>query len=391
MSFYFVGKGPFSKSLLLRALLVQSYFPTLKITGVSECDDVLSLKSGLKSLKSHTTINCRQGGTVLRFLALRASREKGDFTLTGSPSLFSRPLKELQMILNQVACKTSLKGNQMILKSQGWFLSGDALTLSASRSSQFASSVFLNSWNLDRDLFISIEGDMVSYSYLQMTLSFLRSLGMQIEGDNREYLIPAHQKISQYLYEPEPDMSCLFALAAEALAGGEVVFTDWPRESSQPDFIFPSVLKDMGFQISSEKNTLKVTAIKNTLKPIKLNLKNFPDMFPVLSALCATANGVSHLYGAPHLLYKESNRIQQTAELLRKAGRTVKILKDGLIIKGKPGFSGEKKPLIFFDPKEDHRMAMACSVLQRAGLPIQTLHPEVVNKSFPDFWSIVKA
>lgn len=391
MSFYFVGKGPFSKSLLLRALLAQSYFPTLKIAGDSECDDVLSLKAGLKSLKNQTLINCQQGGAVLRFLALRASREKGDFILTGSPSLFSRPLKELQLTLNQLACKTTLKENCLILKSQGWFLSGDALTISANRSSQFVSAVLLNSWNLDRDLFINLEGDMVSYSYLQMTLSFLRSLGMRIEGDNREYFIPAHQKIRQYLYEPEPDMSCLFALAGLTLTGGEVVFTNWPRESLQPDFIFPSVLQDMGFQLLMKKNTLKITAVKNTLKPIKLNLKNFPDLFPVLSALSAVATGVSHLYGAPHLPYKESHRIEQTAELLRKAGRTVKVLKDGLIIKGRLGFSGEKKSLISFDPKADHRMAMAGAVLQKAGLPVQILHPEVVNKSFPDFWSIVKA
>ena len=386
MSFYFLGKGPFSKSLLLRALIVKSYFPALQIKGNSECDDVLSLKRGLENLKNRTIINCLHGGAVLRFLALRASRECGSFVLNGSVDLFQRPMQELQIILNQLACKVRLTEHSLILKSQGWCLSGDALTVSANRSSQFVSAILLNSWKLNRDLFINVEGDMVSSSYFQMTLSFLRSLGMQIIGENREYCIPARQEIHQFIYQPEPDMSCLFSLAA--LTKKESVFTDWPTQSLQADFIFPALLRKMGFQVKQTNQALKI-AIGKSVKPIKYNIKNCPDLFPVLAALCALAEGISHLYGAPHLRYKESNRIEQMAKLLRQTGRKVKVLNDGLIIEGKSVSSdGEKKSVIYFDPKEDHRMVIAAAVLKKAGEPIQILNPAVVNKSFPDFWSI---
>ena len=389
MPFYFLGKGPFSKSLLQRALIAKSYFPYLQIIGDNQCNDVLSLKEGLKNLKNQTVINCLNGGAVLRFLALRVSREKGEFVLTGSPRLFKRPLKELQTVLSQLDCETKVDGNSLKIKSKGWQVLGDAVTVSASRSSQFASALFLNSWNLKHDLFISIEGDRVSFSYLQMTLSFLRSLGMQIKGEEKEYFIPAGQKITQNIYRVEPDMGALFALAGMTNAGGEVVFTDWPEKSLQPDFVFPSLLEDMGFKIKHRHNTLKIKSPKKQLNPIKRNLKNNPDLFPVLSALCAVAGGESSLYGAPQLLYKESHRIKQTAQMLQSAGRNVTVLKDGLIIKGRTGFSAKKKYL--FDPKEDHRMAMAGAVLQKAGWPIKILHLEVVNKSFPNFWSIVNS
>ena len=387
MSFYFLGTGPFSKSLLLRALIVQSYFPELQITGDSPCEDVLSMKAGLKNLENNITIDSLHGGAVLRFLALRASRKSGQFTLKGSTSLFQRPTQELKTILNQLSCNTKFTKNSLLLKSQGWFLSGDALTLSASRSSQFASAVFLNSWKLNHDLFVNIEGPILSSSYFQMTLSFLRLLGMQITGNNGEYCIPAKQKIHQFTYQPEPDMSCLFSLAALTGAEGEVIFTDWPETSLQPDFIFPSILEDMGFQVKTTQKTLKITGRKK-LKPIKYNIKNCPDLFPILSALCAITDGTSHLYGAPQLCYKESNRIEQMAKLLNQVGRTVKVLEDGLIITGKTVLPEEKKQALrSFDPNEDHRMAMAAALLKTAGLPLQILNPEVVNKSFPDFWS----
>ncbi len=385
MPFYFLGKGPFSKSLILRALITQSYFPELKIIGDSQCGDVLSMKMGLKNLKTHTTIDGLHGGAVLRFLALRASRETGEFVLKGSVRLFQRPIRELQTILNQLTCEAKITEDSLVLKTRGWHLSGDALTLSANRSSQFASAVFLNSWNLKHDLFINIEGSIVSSSYFKMTLSFLRSLGMRVDGKDGEYHIPAGQKINQFTYQSESDMSCLFSLAALAGVGGEVVFTDWPEKSLQPDFIFPAILKNMGFRVKQEGSTLKV-ARGEKLKPINCNVKDCPDLFPILSALCALAEGASHLYGAPQLLYKESNRITQTAKLLRQAGREVKILKDGLVIKGKLGFS---KKFFVFDPEEDHRMAMSAAVLKEAGLPVRILTPEVVNKSFPDFWSTV--
>lgn len=390
MSCYFLGKGPFSKSLLLRAFLVQNYFPKLQITGDSKSDDVKALKKGLQTFNNNSiNINCLQSAAVLRFLVLRASRETGIFVFTGSSRLLERPFHELQVILNQLSCSIKKVKNNLVLNSQGWNLSGDSLNISGSRSSQFASGVFLNSWNLKQDLFITIEGEIISSAYFKMTLLFLQSLGMQIKQNNQEFCIPAKQKINSTSYNPEADMSCLFSLAAMTIFNGEVIFTDWPKQSLQPDFIFTDILQQMNFSIQYIKNTLKIKGSKK-LKPIKYNIKNCCDVFPVLAALCALAEGTSHIYGAPHLIYKESNRIKLMAELLNKIGIKIKILEDGLIIEGKDVLKKQSWPKnIIFNPQEDHRIAMAAAVLKQAGFLIQILNPEVVNKSFPDFWSIV--
>ena len=388
MSFYFLGKGPFSKSLLLRALIVQSYFPEFKITGDSPCNDVQSMKKGLKDITDNRVVGHLQGGAVLRFLALRASRMSGRFVLKGSSRLFQRPIKELKAVLNQLSCETKLEESSFTLESEGWRLSGDALHVSVSRSSQFVSAILLNSFNLNYDLFINLEGQMVSSSYFQMTLSFLHSLGMKISGEGQEYCVPAGQKIHKFVYKPEPDMGCLFAVAAMVITGGAVVFTDWPDQSLQPDFVFPNLLKEMGFMIQKTPQNLEIRGTQN-LKPIKYNMQNCPDLFPVLSALCACIEGTSHLYGAPHLVYKESDRIQETADLLGKCGRKVTVLKDGLMIEGRSIGTKSNLSAFSFDPQEDHRMAMAAGLLKKTGMPIRILNPEAVNKSFPDFWSVV--
>ena len=389
MSVYFLGQGPLSKSLIQRALIAKSYSSNLNIVGESRSEDVLFMKTGLENLLSNKEIDCGNGGALLRFLALRASRLKGRFIFKGSERLFKRPQKELQMVLRQLSCDISFKVQSLTIESEGgWPISGDALTVPMDRSSQFASAIFLNSWNLDRDLFISLEGEPVSFSYFQMTLSFLRSLGMKITGDKNEYCILAKQKITQNTYKPPADMSCLFTLSALAFSSQkEALFTDWPEQSSQPDFIFPEVLKKMGFKFTKKNNTLKVIPPKK-LNSLEFNIKNSPDLFPVLSALCALAEGKSVLFGAPHLLYKESDRIKETARLLEKCGRKVEIKKDGLIIEGRLPFKKEQKVLISFNPLEDHRMAMAAGVLKKAGLPLKILNPKVVNKSFPEFWSM---
>ena len=79
MSFYFLGQGPLSKSLLNRALIVKSWFPEFNIEGSSDCDDIKIMESAIHSLDSKKEFDCGLSGTAFRFLVLRLSRKKGNF------------------------------------------------------------------------------------------------------------------------------------------------------------------------------------------------------------------------------------------------------------------------------------------------------------------------
>ena len=447
--FYFIGKGPDSKSLLNRAWLVKSYFPHFKIKGQSLCDDIQIIEKAVISLNKKQPVFCGSSATALRFMALRVSREKGNFVLTGSKQLFARPHQQLTHILSQLGVESFFENNKLMIQSRGWQAHGDALHFSSQTSSQFASAVFLNGFQLERDLFISLEGDPVSLPYLEMTLLFLKNLGMKINGRFPEFHIPKNQKITTEDYTLEPDMSCLFSLACFSALKGKAIFTPWCGNSLQPDSRFPSILEQMGCLVERKNQALQIspplltnnktspnssTTKENSsahlpvhstspvsptdlsthppgthpltavpaLKGIECNLNSSPDLFPSLAVLCALSTNKSRLYGISHLKYKETDRLQATGRLIQQMGRKADISPDELIIQEEQAVSVQKdksvvqdqsaKALeknIIFDPKEDHRMAMAGALLSHAGFNISIQNPSCVNKSFPEFWNII--
>ena len=388
MSFSYVGQGPYSKSLINRAYLVQSYFPEFKITGDSSCEDVQIIKKAIDQFQSHQKdIFCKDSATAFRFMAMRVSRRAGEYVLSGTPSLLQRPHKDLISILHQLGVQAEFQSDKTLkIKSSGWKIQGDAVTFSSHVSSQFASALLMNSFNLKEDLFISLEGPSLSLAYLQMTLFFLEKIGIKVKGKFPEFIVPAGQKLLKNSYEIEPDMSCLFSIACFASIKGQATFTPWIQKSIQPDSIFPQLLSKMGVFIEEKESslTIKSHAHRNGLSA---DLSQNPDLFPSLSILCALSDGESFLYNVPHLKFKESDRLKLTIELLEKAGRKVEIHSNGLKINGSS--KDGKGVVIHFDPQNDHRMAMAAALLSYFNFQVNIKHPECVNKSFPEFWDII--
>jgi 3-phosphoshikimate 1-carboxyvinyltransferase len=386
-NFYFKGELSASKSVLNRLLVIQSYFPKLLILGDSKCDDVELMKSGLSQLAAGQPMDCGHAGTVLRFLSLRASREPGKHVLRGSERLFSRPQNELLPIFGQLSVDAEIKKNELVLNSRGWRLVVDGLQVNAQRSSQFASSVVLNSWNLKFPLHFQVTTKIVSESYFKMTLEMVRALGMKIDGQGNEFFIPSGQVVTTNEYRAEMDMSSAFVVAALAIVAGEAELHNFPLKSLQPDVIFVSLLQKMGALALLEKNVLKVKMTRE-LRGIEANLENSPDLFPVLGVLCALAKTPSEIKGLGHLKYKESSRLLKTKELLELMGARVEASEDLVRIFPAQGSSPMKD--ILFHADQDHRMAMACQVARWAGYSINCEDMNVVTKSFPEFIKIAE-
>jgi 3-phosphoshikimate 1-carboxyvinyltransferase len=124
------------------------------------------------------------------------------------------------------------------------------------------------------------------------------------------------------------------------------------------------------------------------LVSLQSNFETCPDLVPCLAVTCAFAEGESVLSGLSKLVYKESNRIQNTLNLLTLAGVLCDYRNDALIIKG---LGIDFIPKTFrFNPDQDHRMAMAAGLFKLRNPKIQIESPEVVNKSFKNFWNILK-
>ena len=253
-------------------------------------------------------------------------------------------------------------------------------------TSQYASALVLNSWRFDRDLYFSLNQNPVSFAYFKMTLNFVRSLGMKVEGEEMEYCIPKNQKVKVFSFKPEQDKSCLFALAALGALKGQCLLKPWEDSSLQPDGVFPEVLNSLGVKIEEEKDTLKIHG-DSSLKPLNFDLRSRPDLFPVLAVLCSHAEGVSRLSGIRHQAFKESNRLKEIRKLLKLSGIKTEKEGDTLLIFGRKKLSSVQA--FDFECSKDHRIAMAAALMKKCGSPVQLIGKEAVNKSFPGFFDCI--
>lgn len=365
---------------------MKSHFPELQIEGDSTCDDVVLMREALQALRQNRTINAGLAGTVLRFMALRASREPGKHRIEGERRLFERPQEDLVKILRQLSVRAELGPNFIEIEGEGWKLQGDTLLIPTDKSSQFATAVLLNAWDLPFDLYVATGAHKVSQGYWHLTTKLMQQLGMKIDFWDGDFRVPARQKLVKTEVHCESDVSSAFAVAAVAAVNGQAMILDFPFESLQPDVSFINILPSMGVKVTRADSKLKIEKAAR-LNGVRVSLNNTPDLFPVLAALCALSEGESDLYGAPHLIHKESNRLQKMADILKLVGRTVEVKDDGLRIKGpvtKPGAE-----TLTIDCEGDHRLAFAAAVLKGAGWPIKIIGADSVNKSFPQFWSVL--
>jgi 3-phosphoshikimate 1-carboxyvinyltransferase len=280
----------------------------------------------------------------------------------------------------------------MVIRSDGWNVPSKGISIDQSVSSQFASALALSAWKLPVPLIVRGHGKVVSESYFAMTQQLLSRAGMEIRYEEPgSFTVPAGSSVRSGQIVAEIDVSSAFAIAAFAALKGKAVFQRWPSDSLQPDAIFTSLLSRMGCRVIVSSGTLEVSSPEDRLVSIEHDLRNAPDLFPVLATLCALAKGKSRLFGAPHLKHKESDRREKTRELIQGLGRACNPIEGGLEIHGRPPEDGIPSKKVRYDTDHDHRLAFAAALAKRAGLNIDILHPEVVSKSFPEFWALTEA
>jgi 3-phosphoshikimate 1-carboxyvinyltransferase len=90
--------------------------------------------------------------------------------------------------------------------------------------------------------------------------------------------------------------------------------------------------------------------------------------------------------GLSTLLHKESNRVMALQKEWQNAHRNLKLNQSGaLILEGGDALPEPRDVSFRVDTHGDHRIAMCMSILA-AKHPIWLKQPEVVRKSFPNFW-----
>ena len=87
---------------------------------------------------------------------------------------------------------------------------------------------------------------------------------------------------------------------------------------------------------SEQETGSTVSVSRGTLQGTEIDLADAPDLFPIVAVVATQAKGVSTIFNAEHVRFKESDRIASTVKFLADMGASIEERKDGCIIHGPP-------------------------------------------------------
>ena len=300
------------------------------------------------------TIDVRNSGTTLRLMTGVVSTFDAETVLTGDESIQKRPMGPLLDALSSKGVVCSSKDGKPPVSIKGP-LSGGDIEIEGSMSSQFVSSLMISAPLAHSPMDIRVKGELVSKPYADITLSMMRAFGAKVEETGYGYHVDNEPYRSRDYTVPSDYSSAAFPLVAGAL-GGEVTVCNMDPESKQGDRKIADILEMCGMEITRDGDRI---TCRRTGRPkaVDVDMSDIPDLFPIVSVLLSTADGESRLYGAPHLRFKESDRIQLTTDMITALGGDITGTDDGCIIRGVERLKGGR---IVHDG--DHRMMMSAAV-----------------------------
>jgi len=379
-----------SKSESNRLLILKYIFKNIKIENLSNSDDTIVLKNYLES--NSNLIDVHHAGTAMRFLtAYLAIQNNNSFQITGSERMQNRPIKILVDTLNILGADINYldKIGYPPLKINGKMLLGGEISLSSEVSSQYISALMLIASSLKNGLVISLEGSVTSRPYIEMTSSILNRVGIKSSFKENKISIQSVKLLEKSIQKVESDWSSLsYFYSIVALSKySELNIGSYNINSIQGDKKLVEIYKNFGVQTSFSNDiiTIKKIESKDLNKSIKLDLSDTPDIAQTIAVTCFGLGLSCDLHGLHTLKIKETDRLEALKVELTKMGAIVSITKDSFHLTK----SSEIKSNITIETYNDHRMAMAFTPLAICK-PIIINNPDVVSKSFPDFWDHLK-
>lgn len=401
---------PGSKSITHRAIIAAGLANGESLLqDFSECEDTLYTANTLQELganlsyegksirvtgtggKFRPPLNCKRlylgnSGTSFRLLLSVVALGRGEFILTGTQRMLTRPIGPLVTALKQLGVEVSCVENNdcppVHLKANG--IRGGTVSMPGDKSSQFVSSLLLSGPYAENDIEIKLSGELVSRPYVDVSIDVMKLFGVKVDREGYRYFrIPSGQAYQPGEFTIQGDASSAsYFWAAAAVTGGTVATENiHPYATRQGDIRFLETLERMGCFI--EKKSDRVVVHGGTLSGIDVEMSDMPDMVPTLAAIGLFARGKTTIRNVSHLHYKESDRLRALALEWNRLGGRVEETGDGLIIHGGRPLSGT-----LIDPHDDHRLAMSLAVVGLRVPGIRIREEGCVNKSFSRFWEL---
>ncbi|HPC81898.1 MAG TPA: 3-phosphoshikimate 1-carboxyvinyltransferase [Thermoanaerobaculaceae bacterium] len=363
--------------LLFRALLAAGFAMTWEDEAVAASGHV-PVERGELELSNN--------GTGLRLLLAQLAVLPGQFRVDGSLRLRERPLKPLLAALRQLGAEVEPEvagaGERLPLVVRGRPLPGGAIELDAAASSQFVSALLMLAPLLAEGLEVRVPAAPPSRPYIDLTVEVLRCFGVAVacRPDGLAWRVePGGFRPASY--EVEADWSAAaFPLVAAALVGGAVEVPGLRYPSPQGDARVLDLLVSAGCRPFVTRGGVRLEGPAD--RPLEADLRDTPDLFPVLAVALTRLGG--RLTGLGGLVHKESDRLAEMVRLLAEMGAELRVAGDEVSAPGGGRLVAPPHPL---DPAGDHRLAMALAVAGCVAPGLRLASPGCVAKSWPAFWT----
>ena len=324
-------------------------------------------------------------GTTSRSLTAYVSLGRGRFVIDGDePMRHGRPISDLLDALTQIGVSARSQFDNghlpVIVEANG--LEGGKTRLDVSKSSQFLTALLLIAPCAKNDVEIEVVGDR-EMPYIDITLAVMEAFGVQVVSDGYKYFrIEGGQRYQPRIYNIEPDASnASYFFAAAALTGGRVTVQHLHLDSMQGDVQFVRILEQMGCQVAVSDIGITVTGPRQ-LKGVDVDMRGISDTALTLAAIAPFADSKVTIRNIEHTRWQETDRIHAMVTELRKLGVPVIEHQDGLEI------SPSSITPAAIDTYEDHRMAMAFSLVGLKARGIRINDPDCVSKTFPNYFQV---
>ncbi len=324
-------------------------------------------------------------GTAARFLTAFLTLGNGEFVIDGEPRMRERPIGDLVEALRQLGATIETENYCPPVKISALGLPGGNTKISGDISSQFLSALLMVAPYARYPVEIEVTTKLNSKPYVDMTLSIMRDFGVDVRRDGYQYFeIPIAHYEAQITYPIESDASAAsYFFAAPAICGGTVCVENISRKSVQGDIAFLDVLTQMGCTVKQTDNSLLVTGPAE-LRGIDINMRDIPDTAQTLAVIAPFATTPSRIRGIASARVKETDRVAATCAELKRLGVTVEEHEEGMTI-----YPCDNIQQAAVQTYNDHRMAMAFSLigLHMSGITIE--NPGCVSKTFPKFFEVL--
>lgn len=313
----------------------------------------------------NAVFDCKESGSTLRFFipVVLATGAK-NCTFLGSERLLARGIKEYEKLFEN--SDVTIKSDEKSIEVNGTLSAGN-YEISGEVSSQYTTGMLFALSRLSGKSTLKITGNAESRAYVDMTIKVLKDFGADItETEKNFFEINGKGRLSPGEFTVEGDWSNAAFLIALSRLVGTISVSGLNENSVQGDRFCTAA-----FDALDGENA-------------EIDLKDCPDLAPILFSYAAYKNGGKFI-NTRRLRVKESDRANVMAEELKKFGANVKVYENSVEIER----TQLKPPIMPLCGHNDHRIVMALSVLA-AVLGAEIDGAEAVNKSYPDFFRVIK-